>query len=46
MDSITDELKDEHTKSIDERFKMVDITKENSATTVVGTTSVGTTSAS
>jgi len=40
MDSITDELKDENKKPIEERFKMFDIKKENSAaTTVVGTTS-------
>ena len=37
MDSITDEVKEE--KPIDERFKMFDITKETSVTTVVGTTS-------
>ena len=41
MDSITDELKldKENKKPIEERFKMFDITKKNSATTVVGTTS-------
>ena len=33
IDPITDELKTENTKSLDERFKMFDIEKENSATT-------------